>query len=96
MKQKKSNNQKELFTLCVQVSEEDGKTSVNLSCMKDGKESGLHLIDGENLELCCNALGYAASIFAHLWAKHLHSTGEMSDEQFNELMGKANSSKESD
>lgn len=79
---------KELFTLCVKVSDTGKNISTSVSCMKDGKESDFRLLEGDNLGTAYESLAYAASLFANLWIRKLHQEGKISDETFNTFMGK--------
>lgn len=84
MAQKKSNT-KELFTLRVKVNKETDKTTVDLSCEKDGKQGDFSLLDGDNLNMAYNSLMYAASLLANLLVHRMHDEGKMSDEEFYKL-----------
>lgn len=83
----KKNKEKELFTICVKISDNGKGCTVNLSCMKDDKEGDFGLIQSdENLGNAFEGMKYATSILASLWVRQLHANGKLSDEEFDNLM----------
>jgi len=99
MAQKKTTNknkEKELFTVCVKVSDNGKGLTVNLSCMKDGKEGDFSLISGDNLGNAYEGVKHAAGLLANLWVRQLHKDGKLSDEEFDNLMSKNDKDNEED
>ncbi len=101
MAKKKNDKEKEVFTLRVKVTDEgkkgeQGKLSVSISCEKDGEEGDFSLLGGDNLGMAYHAMTHAASLIANLYVRQLHANGKISNERFNELLGKSDNDKENE
>ena len=88
MAQKKKDKEKELFTVCVKVSDNGKGLTCSASCMKDGKKGDFGLLKGDNLGNAYQGMKYATGLIANLWVRQLYKDGKLSDEEFNDLMGK--------
>lgn len=78
----KKKTEKEIFTLCMRVSNE----SATVYCTKDGKEAPLDLIEGKNLRKAYESMKFATGLVACRYVDWLHTEGEMSDEEYHQVI----------
>lgn len=82
---------KELFDLSLIFTEgdEDYKFGVIVKAKKDGQETKLMEFDGDSIGMCYHGLKVVLREVASLHFKHLHETGQLSDEDYAAIMAQA-------
>lgn len=88
MAQKKEtkNKEKELFTICIKVTDDGKKYSTHVTLQKDGKENDFRLLDGDNLYPAFESIQQAAGFIGRMYVEHLHDTGRISDEEYQDTI----------
>lgn len=82
----KKNKKKELFTICIKVTDDGEQYDTEVTFQKDGKEGASGLLAVDDFFPVIRSIQYATGFIGRIYVEHLHNKGEISDEEYQAII----------